>query len=143
MMSRKVSRFAAVILCVAMLFAVSATAFATCTTCNQSVVYPNYVSIPSYYYGDKLYATTTISVYAGPGTNYPVIGYVSAGNMVKRIGIYGEFSQIEALDLPGYTAYVQTAYLSTYYYNPYPLYPWYDSCYSPCYNPCYNSCYCN
>lgn len=139
MMSRKVSRFVAVCACIIMLLTVSATAFATCVTYPQPV-YPVYVSTPTYYYADRLYATTTLSVYAGPGTDYPVIGYVNAGNAVKRIGTVGNFSLIEALDMPGYTAYVQTAYLSTYYYNPYPVYPWYNN---SCYNPCYNPCYCN
>lgn len=139
MMSRKLFRLIAVVVCLVMLLSFSATALATCSNNYVQQYYPYYVSTPTYYYSDRLYATTTISVYAGPSTDYPVIGYVSAGNMVKRIGTVGNFSLIEALDMPGYTAYVQTAYLSTYYYNPSPVYPWYNPCYNPCYDPCY--CY--
>lgn len=133
MTSRRNVRLVTAFICILMLFAFSANALATC----YQPPYQTYIAPSAYGYGETLYATATIGVYSGPGKNYPVIGHVSGGYTVRRIGVSGDFSLIEAMDVPGYTAYVETAFLSRYY--PYPVYPNYYSYYPNYYNPCY--CY--
>ncbi len=56
-------------------------------------------------------ATSNVNVRSGPGTNYSVIGWLSKGSTVSKLGTSGNWTKVT---YDGITAYVSSAYLTAY-----------------------------
>lgn len=96
-------------------------------------------STPAYNnYSDYCYVTTQLNIRSGAGEQYPIIGYVNAGSIVRRLGTSGGYTRIQVSN-SSYTAYVSSSYLIDYLYADAASRVTYPSCYS--YNNYYGNYY--
>ena len=81
------------------------TTAAPAATTTAATAAPSYTSVSQ----QKLYATGSINVRSGPGTNYNIIGSVANGKEITVIGKSGDWY---AISIYGTTAYVMAMYFT-------------------------------
>lgn len=128
MRTRTFSRILLTVLCAALFFAFAGTALAAPCYYDYPIypVYPAYPVYPTYpivqpvqvvtpttVKTDYFSATQYLNIRGGASTKSPIIGYVNAGVVVKRIGTSGAYTQIQT-NCGNSTAYVYTDYLVPY-----------------------------